>query len=719
MKRLELPPTRRPGLRAHARRARGADRAARRPGRRRSAATCAGIKPDRGDVILGGALVLAAAMDRGGFDAVEVTEAGLREGVFFERLLGERELFDDVRRESVENLAHRFNSEPAHDAARGRAVARRCSTGSRAAGPARVRRRRARAALGGLRAARHRHRDRLRRPPPPLALPDPERGPARLHPRELVLVGLIARYHRKGDPDAVRAGRARRARRRRAAALLCAIIRLAEQLERSRDGAIRAVAGGRRERRASRSRRRPTRRATRASRSGRRAATPTCWRRRSAARWRSRREARRRPRAARRGRCAATSTAVAVLLPTIRAGPGLVGLGRAVGDERLPAGAGRRAAARAAGRLRRPARWSPAAGALAMAAGAVVCATADSTVDAGRGPRGRGRGRRGALLAPARRPQAPPAARAPRALALALGPLAGGVLAEQQLVAPLLLGGRAGARRSPRAGAAARVPRRAPAAPACPGCSRSAAGLTAVTIALVQCEPWGVGLGGARVLVVGRRRCWPGAGAVLDAGRATWARAWPAAWRRSPSCCRSTSSWPASCPALRSGALLLGADASPPSRAGRLAWRLARVVPARRARGRAGWPARRSALLALETLDADSALRVLLGGLAAGRRRARRWSPRAAGGGGELPSSRSRRRLAGAALGLAAAGAAVPARPGRRARRGASFEHALRRRRGPGGAAAGAAGRRRPPSRWTGAGPARPASSAARPAAAS
>src|SRR5215213_1040937 len=73
-----------------------------------------GIKYDRADVILGGALVLATAMDEGGFDSIEVTEAGLREGIFFERLLGERELFADVRRESVENLAHRFNSEPEH-----------------------------------------------------------------------------------------------------------------------------------------------------------------------------------------------------------------------------------------------------------------------------------------------------------------------------------------------------------------------------------------------------------------------------------------------------------------------------------------------------------------------------------------------------------------------------------------------------------------------------
>jgi exopolyphosphatase/guanosine-5'-triphosphate,3'-diphosphate pyrophosphatase len=49
-----------------------------------------GIKRDRGDVILGAALVLASAMDAGGFGAVEVTRAGLREGVLLERYLAER-----------------------------------------------------------------------------------------------------------------------------------------------------------------------------------------------------------------------------------------------------------------------------------------------------------------------------------------------------------------------------------------------------------------------------------------------------------------------------------------------------------------------------------------------------------------------------------------------------------------------------------------------------
>jgi exopolyphosphatase/guanosine-5'-triphosphate,3'-diphosphate pyrophosphatase len=59
-----------------------------------------GIKPERGDLILAGALVIQTVMEVGGFDALEAREAGLREGVFFEALLDERDppLFDDVRR---------------------------------------------------------------------------------------------------------------------------------------------------------------------------------------------------------------------------------------------------------------------------------------------------------------------------------------------------------------------------------------------------------------------------------------------------------------------------------------------------------------------------------------------------------------------------------------------------------------------------------------------
>jgi exopolyphosphatase/guanosine-5'-triphosphate,3'-diphosphate pyrophosphatase len=60
-------------------------------------------------------------------------------------------------------------------------------------------------------------------------------------PRELVLIGLIARYHRKGEPDASELGDLAERGDEERLRLLCGIIRLAEQLERSRDGAVRRV----------------------------------------------------------------------------------------------------------------------------------------------------------------------------------------------------------------------------------------------------------------------------------------------------------------------------------------------------------------------------------------------------------------------------------------------------------------------------------------------
>jgi exopolyphosphatase / guanosine-5'-triphosphate,3'-diphosphate pyrophosphatase len=199
-----------------------------------------GIKPDRGDVILGGALVVAAALDTGGFDAIEVTEAGLREGVFFERLLGDRELFDDVRRESVENLGHRFNSEPEH-VGRVAALSLEMFDGLAAAGlhelgDAERELLWAAGVLHDIGTAidyddHHRHSHYLIL----------NAGLPGFDPRELVLVGLIARYHRKGDPDASELGDLAEPGDSERLRLLCAIIRLAEQLERSRDGAIRRV----------------------------------------------------------------------------------------------------------------------------------------------------------------------------------------------------------------------------------------------------------------------------------------------------------------------------------------------------------------------------------------------------------------------------------------------------------------------------------------------
>ncbi len=86
-----------------------------------------GIKPARADLILAGAVVVQGVLRAGGFDALETTEAGLREGIFFERLLAEHwpdigvgggadgtPLFEDVRRTSVLNLAARYHPDLAH-----------------------------------------------------------------------------------------------------------------------------------------------------------------------------------------------------------------------------------------------------------------------------------------------------------------------------------------------------------------------------------------------------------------------------------------------------------------------------------------------------------------------------------------------------------------------------------------------------------------------------
>src|SRR4051794_16959971 len=158
-----------------------------------------GIKYDRADVILGGALVLATALDEGGFDAIEVTEAGLREGAFFERLLGEDGLFDDVRSESVHNLAHRFGHDDEHDVHVWELSASMYDG----------------LAQAGLHDYRAEERERLwaacilhdigvavdyddhHRHSYYLTLNARLPG---VTPRELVLIGLVARYHPKGEP---------------------------------------------------------------------------------------------------------------------------------------------------------------------------------------------------------------------------------------------------------------------------------------------------------------------------------------------------------------------------------------------------------------------------------------------------------------------------------------------------------------------------------------
>ncbi|MDQ6817559.1 MAG: Ppx/GppA family phosphatase [Actinomycetota bacterium] len=75
-----------------------------------------GIKPGRGDIILAAALTIETALEVGGFEGIETTEAGLREGVFLARelLAGREPLFGDVREVAVRNLAIQYESDMVH-----------------------------------------------------------------------------------------------------------------------------------------------------------------------------------------------------------------------------------------------------------------------------------------------------------------------------------------------------------------------------------------------------------------------------------------------------------------------------------------------------------------------------------------------------------------------------------------------------------------------------
>jgi exopolyphosphatase/guanosine-5'-triphosphate,3'-diphosphate pyrophosphatase len=75
-----------------------------------------GIKPGRGDIILAAALVFETVLELGGFNGIEVTEAGLRDGVFLARtmLAGGEPLFADVRESAVRNLAIQYEADMAH-----------------------------------------------------------------------------------------------------------------------------------------------------------------------------------------------------------------------------------------------------------------------------------------------------------------------------------------------------------------------------------------------------------------------------------------------------------------------------------------------------------------------------------------------------------------------------------------------------------------------------
>lgn len=206
-------------------------------------ATVPGIKPGRADVILAGALVIQTVMETGGFPALEVTEAGLREGVFFSRYLADRgdpPLFDDVRAASVLNLAAQYGVEPDHTAHVAKlALSLFDQLGAAGLHPVDPIEREllwAASTLHDIGVAvdyddHHKHTRYL-------VL---NAGLPGFSPREVALIAQAARYHRKGIPSPGPLAALLRKGDQGILDRCSVLLRLAEDLERSRDQSVRDV----------------------------------------------------------------------------------------------------------------------------------------------------------------------------------------------------------------------------------------------------------------------------------------------------------------------------------------------------------------------------------------------------------------------------------------------------------------------------------------------
>jgi exopolyphosphatase/guanosine-5'-triphosphate,3'-diphosphate pyrophosphatase len=170
---------------------------------------------------------------------VEATDAGLREGVFFESLLGDPPLVDDVRRATVHNLAAQYDTDFAHVEHVAR-LSLELWDGLAAAGVHRgdAKERELLWATGMLHDIgtaidyddHHKHSRYLIL----------SAGLPGYSPRETALIGQAARYHRKGNPGLGEFTALARDGDEAMLNRLAAAVRIAEQLERSRDQAVSA-----------------------------------------------------------------------------------------------------------------------------------------------------------------------------------------------------------------------------------------------------------------------------------------------------------------------------------------------------------------------------------------------------------------------------------------------------------------------------------------------
>ena len=199
-----------------------------------------GIKPARADIVLGAALVLEAVLELGGFDAMEITCAGLREGVFFRHrlLAGVEPLLPDVRASSIRNVALRCGADIRHADHVARLAVQLHDSLAAAGGiePAADER-----ALLWAAALLHDigmsigyeghagHSQYVIR----------NAGIAGFAPREIELIAQIVRHHRKGTPELEELNAPAEAGDAEMLARCAVLLRLAEQLDHGHDQGVR------------------------------------------------------------------------------------------------------------------------------------------------------------------------------------------------------------------------------------------------------------------------------------------------------------------------------------------------------------------------------------------------------------------------------------------------------------------------------------------------
>lgn len=196
-----------------------------------------GLNSDRADIILPGAMVLLAFMERLEQKQVAVSVNGLREGVFFERFWQHlpTPVIPDVRRFSILNMARIYDYQKEH-ANHVRHLAERVFDQLQGLHPYGKPERElldAAALLHDLGTIiqyddHHKHSQTL----------IDNSGLPGFTPRETALIALMARFHRKGRPAIDDYSEILDSDDEELLVKLAAILRLAEYLERGRNGAV-------------------------------------------------------------------------------------------------------------------------------------------------------------------------------------------------------------------------------------------------------------------------------------------------------------------------------------------------------------------------------------------------------------------------------------------------------------------------------------------------